>query len=503
MQPNKISEAVRLAVLPVPDSDIEITGSDPIYYSPFRLGEGAAVVHALVGSKIDELWQLQGHKPQKLNIDIRHAAASLNSMSWLSLEKMPENFRNQSMTRIYRCGDGRFFHLHNSFVDGPVVANQLGIDEDSDVATIAQAMAKQDAFELEKALISLKVTGAVVRSPEEWLDHPQGKALANRPVVEITKIGDAPVESAKAGSRPLSNLRVLDLTRVLAGPTSARTLAEHGAQVLHVSSPNLPTMMMAEMDTGHGKRQAHLDLTAAEDEAKLLDLVKGVDVFNQGFRKGTLDKRGFGPEAMAELRPGIIYVSENCYGHQGPWAERPGWEQLAQTVSGVAQLQGELAPLLPDRERLVAAGENPDVPRLAPAPMNDYSTAYFAAYGVLEALRRRAIEGGSWHVQVSLTQTAMWYLRLGMNSKVDLKAIAPMAAETNIFSKDLRKDALYKLIEEGSGLASESGIEHFFESHDTDYGKMRHLAPVLQMSATRPYWSSGARHLGSDLPVWQ
>jgi len=97
----------------------------------------------------------------------------------------------------------------------------------------------------------------------------------------------------------------------------------------------------------------------------------------------------------------------------------------------------------------------------------------------------------------------MWYLRLGMNSKVDLKAIAPMAAETNIFSKDLRKDALYKLIEEGSGLASESGIEHFFESHDTDYGKMRHLAPVLQMSATRPYWSSGARHLGSDLPVWQ
>jgi crotonobetainyl-CoA:carnitine CoA-transferase CaiB-like acyl-CoA transferase len=262
-------------------------------------------------------------------------------------------------------------------------------------------------------------------------------------------------------------------------------------------------MMMAEMDTGHGKRQAHLDLTAGEDEAKLLDLVKGVDVFNQGFRKGTLDKRGFGPEAMAELRPGIIYVSENCYGHQGPWAERPGWEQLAQTVSGVAQLQGELAPLLPDRERLVAAGENPDVPRLAPAPMNDYSTAYFAAYGVLEALRRRATEGGSWHVQVSLTQTAMWYLRLGMNSKADLETIAPMAVETNIFSKDLRKDALYKLIEEGSGLASESGIEHFFESHDTDYGKMRHLAPVLQMSATKPYWSSGARHLGSDLPVWQ
>ena len=503
MQPNEISEAIRLAGLPAPDSDIEITGSDPIYYSPFRLGEGAAVVHALVGSKIDELWKLAGHEPQKLDIDIRHAAASLNSMSWLSLEKMPENFRNQSMTRIYRCGDGRFFHLHNSFVDGPVVANYLGIDEDADVATIAEVMAEQDAFELEKSLIALKVTGAVVRSPEEWLAHPQGQILADRPVVEITKIGDAPIESPKAGARPLSNLRVLDLTRVLAGPTSARTLAEHGAQVLHVSSPNLPTMMMAEMDTGHGKRQAHLDLTKREDETRLLELVKDVDVFNQGFRKGTLDKRGFGPEAMAELRPGIIYVSENCYGHHGPWAERPGWEQLAQTVSGVAQLQGELAPLAPDHERAIAAGDNPSVPRLAPAPMNDYSTAYFAAYGVLDALRRRATEGGSWHVQVSLTQTAMWYLRLGMNSNAEVEQIAPMGAETNIFSKGLRKDALYKLIEEGSGLASELGIEHFFESHDTDYGKMRHLAPVLQMSATKPYWSSGARPLGSDLPIWE
>ena len=106
-------------------------------------------------------------------------------------------------------------------------------------------------------------------------------------------------------------------------------------------------------------------------------------------------------------------------------------------------------------------------------------------------------------MQVSLTQTAMWYLRLGMNSNAEVEQIAPMGAETNIFSKGLSKDALYKLIEEGSGLASESGIEHFFESHDTDYGKMRHLAPVLQMSATKPYWSSGARPLGSDLPIWE
>ena len=501
MHKEDIERAVRLAGLPVPETDIEIIGSDPIYYSPFHLAEGAAVVHALVGAKIDEIWQQQGHKAQRLSIDIRHAAASLNSMSWLALENMPRTHRNQSMTRIFRCGDGRFFHLHQSFNDAPVVAKQLGIDEEADVATIAKAMSRQNAFELEEALIEQGVTGAAVRSSEEWIGHPQGKDLINRPAVEITRIGDSPVEGHRTGSRPLSDLRVLDLTRVLAGPMSARTLAEHGAQVLHVASPSLPTMEMAEMDTGHGKRQIHIDLNSAEDAEVLRNLARDADVFNQGFRKGTLDKRGFGPEAMAELRPGIVYVSENCYGHHGPWANRPGWEQLAQTVSGIALLQGERAPLAADLDRALAAGEDPGAPRLAPAPMNDYTTAYFAAYGVLEALRRRATEGGSWHVQVSLTQTAMWYLRLGTSSPGDLASLASLGGETNIFSRDLRKDTLYRLIE-GNPSSSQGGIDHFFETHDTPYGEMTHLAPVLQMSETQPYWSFGARPLGSDNPQW-
>jgi len=503
MQTAQFNEAVKLAGLPIPESRLEILGNDPIYYSPFKLGAGSAVVHGLVGSKIDELWQLQGHSPQSLRIDMRHSAASLNSMSWLSLGNMPENFRNQDMTRIYRCGDGRYFHLHRSFHDAPIVANQIGVDEDADLEAIATAMAKQNSFELEAALISKKVTGAVVRSPEEWRRHPQGQFLRDKPVVEITKIGEGPVESLKGGERPLSNLRVLDLTRVLAGPVSARTLAEHGAQVMHVASPSLPTMEMAEMDTGHGKRQIHLDLNKEDDVETLMNLAKNTDVFNQGFRKGTLDRRGFGPEAMAKLRPGLIYVSENCYGHGGPWSERPGWEQLAQTVSGIAQMQGELAPLEPDWDRAHAAGTDPSVPRLAPAPMNDYSTAYFAAYGVLEALRRRATEGGSWHVQVSLTQTAMWYLKLGVNSASDLAPLLPMARETNIFSKELQKETLYKLIEKPPAANVTGNIEHFFESHETGYGQMRHLSPVLEMSDTQPHWEFGSRPLGSDTADWE
>jgi hypothetical protein len=363
-------------------------------------------------------------------------------------------------------------------------------------------MQSQNSFELEEALVKQKVTGVVIRRPEEWLSHPQGKGLAARPVVQITKIGDAPIEKAKSGSRPLDGVRVLDLTRVLAGPTSARTLAEHGAQVIHVASPNLPTMETAEIDTGYGKRQIHLDLNNPDETETLRELAKYTDVFSQGFRKGSLDQRGFGPEAMAKLRPGIIYVSENCFGHQGPWAERPGWEQLAQAGSGIAHLQGNLTPIEPDFDTSIAVGTDPGAPRLIPAAMNDYSTAYFAAYGVLEALRRRAIEGGSWHVQISLTQTAMWYIRMGIQKSEALARVTEMAEETNTSSRAFKKESLYKLIEDGSNGELPRGIAHFFESHESPYGKIAHLAPVVQMSETQPYWKFGSRPLGSDNPEW-
>jgi len=474
MNKSDFERGVRLAGLQIPDSFINVVGADPVYYSPFHLGEGAAIAHALIGSKIDQIWRDQGHKAQNITVDVRHAAASLNSTHWLQIKNKSTaddlpTIRN--MTRIFRCKDDRFIHLHKSFRDGPAIAVELGIEEEADVSTIAQAVSHRDSFELEAALIRQSLTGAVVRNSSEWVKHPQGKELLKRPVVEITRIGDAPPEPIKIGSRPLSDLRVLDLTRVLAGPTSARTLAEHGANVVHVASPNLPTIDLFEMDTGHGKRQIHIDLDTEDDANILTSMAKHTDVFSQGFRTGALDKRGFGPQHMAKIRPGVIYVSENCYGHHGPWANRPGWEQFAQTVSGVAHVQGRMSPLNPDNEHSIAAGTDPHTPRLAPAAMNDYVTASFATYGVLEALRRRAKEGGSWHVQVSLTQTSMWFVRLGL--------LQDLNDRQNI-----------------------GVVDSFLETHNTPYGEMQHLAPVLQMSDTQPYWAFGARPLGSDLAEW-
>ena len=188
---------------------------------------------------------------------------------------------------------------------------------------------------------------------------------------------------------------MLDLTRVLAGPTCARTLAEHGADVLHIASPALPTIEMFEMDTGHGKRQAHIDLNVPGDAETLRELVRGANVFSQGFRLGAVARRGFGARAARALRPGIVYVSENAFGPTGHGASGRAGE-LAQAATGVSVVQG-------------GAG----APVLAPAAMNDYTTGYFAALGAMTALRRRAVEGGSWMVTASLSQTSMWFYRLG------------------------------------------------------------------------------------------
>ncbi len=204
----------------------------------------------------------------------------------------------------------------------------------------------------------------MVRTAEEWSQHPQGAAVGALARVEVDKIGESPAEPVSDALRPLGGVRVLDLTRILAGPTNGRTLAEHGADVLLVNSPALDNVLPFVMDTSHGKRSTFLDLDGAEDVARLRALVPEADVFAQGYRSGAMERRGLSPQELAEIRPGIVYVTMNCYGDVGPWRQRPGWEQLAQSVSGIAAVQG---------------GDGP--PTLIPAAACDYTTGYLAALG--------------------------------------------------------------------------------------------------------------------------
>jgi crotonobetainyl-CoA:carnitine CoA-transferase CaiB-like acyl-CoA transferase len=249
---------------------------------------------------------------------------------------------------------------------------------------------------------------------------------------------------------------VLDLTRVLAGPTCARTLASYGAQVLRVGAPQLPSVPLFVADTGFGKRSTHLDLTRPDDAQKLLRLIRDSDVFSQGYRTGAMDRLGFGVTEVAQLRPGIIYVSINCYGHEGPWRSRPGWEQLAQTVTGMAHQHG--------------ADTAAESPALLPAAVTDYTTGYLAAFGVLVALARRARVGGSYWVRVSLARTGMWIRGLGLRR--------------NLSANPLTGDEIAAMQDE----------------KDTPWGPVRYLRPAVTLSASRVGWDLPPVPLGTHPP---
>jgi len=364
---------------------------------------------------------------------------------------------------MYPAKDGRWSYIHANFPNHRAAALKvLGVPEDKEA--VRQAVAKWDALELEEAIIAAKGAGGMVRSMAEWAKHPQAQALATLPLFEIVKIADAPVEKLPAGDRPLSGIRVLDLTRVLAGPSSARTLAEHGADVLKITAAHLPNLGYQEFDTGHGKLSAQLDLRQPKDLATLKDLARETDVFVQGYRPGTLSDRGLSPEELAKARPGLVYVSLCAFSHVGPWASRRGFDTVVQNVSGITTRQGELFP-----------GKEPG-PQFYPVSAIDYLTGYLMAFGALVALKRRATEGGSWLVRISLAQAGRWLVGRGEVPEAQLKNIPVEFTEAEI---------------------AKWSVESV-----TPAGKLRHLAPTLQLSETQPYWARATVPLGYHEPVW-
>src|SRR5437016_9733427 len=216
----------------------------------------------------------------------------------------------------------------------------------------------------------------MARTQAEWAKHPQGAAVAALPLMEIIRIGDSDPAPLPTGDRPLSGIRVLDLTRVLAGPTCARTLAELGAAVWWITGAHLPSLGYQELDTGHGKLAAHLDLRAPGDVDILRGLVRKADVFSQGYRPGTLANRGLSAEELAAIRPGLVYVSLCAFGHAVPWAARRSFDSVVQTLSGMTIRQAESIP-----------GKTPE-PQFYPVSAIEYCTGYLMAFGAMVEIGR-------------------------------------------------------------------------------------------------------------------
>ncbi len=443
---------------------VDISGdADPILPTPFRIGETAAASLASVGLAVSDLWQLRTGRRQEISVDVRRATASLRSGKYLVLDGKPVAAERTPVMGVYPAKEGRWSYLHCNFPNHRDAAlGVLGVEEDREA--VRRVVAQWDALELEEAIIAAKGAGGMVRTMQEWAQHPQSAAVASLPLLEIQKIGDCPPQPLPEGSRPLSGIRVLDLTRVLAGPTCARTLAEHGADVMKISGPHLPFSPSQELDTGHGKLSAHVDLRESTQVEALRDLIRETDVFSQGYRPGTLAQRGLSPKDLAELRPGIVYVSLSAFGRVGPWAERRGFDTVVQTVSGITHRQGELFP-----------GAEPG-PQFYPVSAIDYLTGYLMAFGALVALTRRTREGGSWLVRVSLAQTGRWLVDRGQVPEPELKDVPEeFTAEE---------------------------IERWCTTTDSPSGRLSHLAPVLELSETSPYWARPTVPLGSHDPVW-
>ena len=446
-------------------SGVEIQGQEPVLPCRYPLAEMAASAVAAGGIAASGLWEIQTGRRQSIVVDLDAAAAGL--MGFAVLSGGPSLPRALPLSELYRCADGRWIHFHGGYPDSPHLSR--GILETlhcaDDRNAIASATAKWEAQALEDTLAAAGLCAAVAQTASEWSQHPQGAVLKGLAPVEIQKIADSDPQPLPGLDRPLAGVRALDLTRVLAGPTCARTLAEHGADVLHVASPRLPNFPAFVADTGHGKLSAHLDLEKNADVSRLRELASETDVFCEGYRPGSLERRGFGAAEMARLRPGLIYVSISCYGRDGPWRHRRGWEQLAQTASGIALGHGGL-----------------DHPQLVPAAACDYTTGYLAALGVLVALARRAREGGSYHVHASLCQTAMWIERFGSD------ALAP------------EKPASVEL--GGPPALAADRIAPWLIESETPYGRLTHLAPILQMSETPTRWELPSAPLGTHPARW-
>ena len=445
-------------------SEVEFTGgTDPILPTPFRIGDTAAASLAAVGLAVSDLWKIRTGRGQDVRVDVRQATASMRSSRYMTKDGKSIAAERHTLMGVYLAKNGRWSYLHCNFPNHRDAAlSVLGVEEDAEA--VRQAVSRWDALELEEAIITARGAGGMVRSMDEWAQHPQSAAVASLPLIEIEKIGDSPPVPLPEGSRPLSGVRVLDMTRVLAGPTCARTLAEHGADVLKITGPHLPSIGSQEFDTGHGKLSAHLDLREEKDLETLRELIRQADVFSQGYRPGTLAGRGLAPKDLAGLRPGIVYVSLSAFGRVGPWASRRGFDTVVQTVSGITARQGELFP-----------GAEPG-PQFYPVSAIDYLTGYLMAFGTLLALARRAREGGSWLVRISLAQTGSWLVGRGQVPEAELQEVP--------------------------GDFTPDEIARWSTFSDLSIGRVSHLAPVLQLSETQPHWSRPAVPLGYHEPVW-
>jgi crotonobetainyl-CoA:carnitine CoA-transferase CaiB-like acyl-CoA transferase len=454
-----LEDILAQAKQPPANGSVEFIGADPVFPTTFRMADfGAAAIGAAALQAV-RLHEEHTGEYQEVKMPVEAAAAAMRSFRYL--KGLSETAApGRIVSAFYETADDRWIFLHRASQDH--FKRQLAVlGCQSDESSVVAAIRRWKAEVLEEAVMAAGACAAMVRSPAEWAKHEQAKAIAGLPLFTIAKIGESDPIPVGTQDRPLGGLRVLDLTRVLAGPTTSRTLAEHGADVLRICSPLHPDGGSMPPDTGHGKRSTILDLRKSAATGILRKLVAGADVFSQGYRPGALGKLGFAPEDLAAIRPGIVSVAISTFGSAGPWKDKRGYDSIVEAGSGIAY----------------EAGGGDGHPGLIPASPLDYTSGYLAAFLVEVALGLRARDGGSYHIELSLSQTGQYLNGL---SRVDAAAAALRPAELE-----------------------PAAIEGLMMGRDTPYGHLRYLKPAAQLSGTPPRWDRPTVPAAFDEPEWQ
>ncbi|WP_416520192.1 CoA transferase [Streptomyces achromogenes] len=330
-----------------------------------------------------------------VRVDDGAVAAAFHSERLLRVDgRAPVSFA--PLSRFWRTADG-WVRTHANYPHHRTrLLGALGMPEDASAERVAARLAGMPAVEVEETVDGAGGLAVALRTPERWRAHEQAAAeVAARPLVERGRLDTAPArkfpppDPAAPAVLPAAGLRVLDLTRVLAGPVATRTLALLGADVLRVDAPWLPELPDQHADTGFGKRSATLDLGTGRDV--LEDLLSTADVVVTGYRPGALDRFGLSPEELSARHPGLVVAQVSAWGAHGPWRGRRGFDSLVQAATGIAVTEG-------------TAGE----PGALPAQALDHGTGYLLAAAVLRALTEQSYDGGSRLVRLALARTAHW-----------------------------------------------------------------------------------------------
>ena len=419
---------------------------------------------ALMATEIGKQRQPQ-FEAQRVSVDALHAA--FETSGYFTLDGVePELW--SPISGLYSCGtdvgEPGFVRIHANFDhhrDGVLALLGLPAGDETPRSAVQQALQSWRAEDFEAMAVQAGLPIVALRTPQQWLQQGQEAELALHPLVELVRIGDAPPlawPELNAAQRPLAGIRVLDLTRILAGPAAARTLAAYGADVLMINGPHLPNIE-AIADLSRGKRSALLDLRTHDGCDDLWRLLDGAHVFLQAYRPEALAAKGFTAQQLAQRRPGIVVAELSAYGWQGPWGGRPGFDSLVQTATGINWDEGQ--------------AEGSGKPRALPMQALDYGGGFLLAFGIQAALLRQATEGGSWQVRVTLAGVARWLRSLG---RVEVSADEWLSPRTD--------------------------IRPYLESLNSGFGPLQAVRHCAQFSRTPVAWDWPSMPPGTHAPRW-